>query len=812
MPNPVRIYVLHHPKSEVAAKLTDRIYDWFRLPSREGIPVYVRSAPEAEKDRPAMPARAPGEECLEYIVPLVDAHMVRDPVWHDYLRDIVKCAESEAENETQRMWGWKLFPVALDSTAFNLPAGVTRMNFIRHGVGQPPKVAVPEHPTPDEKKALDEYHSKETEETLKHLTEALAHDLNKRLFEKKAERFQIFISYARADGTDVPKALRNYIQGNTQCLVFFDENNIGFGQAFGKSIKSNVRGAMIVVNGDNYAERPWCRWEIQRFTEPRLLKLPPPKVGTANARQSMKVFQPVLVVDTTSGPKMSRIVPELAQAPVVRWKEDREMACFSALMREVVFGLREVMVAQTMTWGDLKSESAVVVNRLPGPVALAGLQTGPESPGGSGIITLHHPGHGLPLAELRLLERTFPRVRFKGFQDIESRTSSELKRAHREFEKAAREDSAAPLERKVIALSMAYHCEDLAALGYLPQHQDEALIYLLRPLVRLGVDLIYGGTPPQREPSSGTGVELMADRNITLTLLQLLSDERQVVEIDPSGNSDIPDSAQTSLLFNLSGWPQCESVTAADEATWINLCRIKRIMPADAGLPEWPGKTHEESDLPNPKPKPGFRRYRAKILSRMRQILADGFACPVPGALQRHVKPTAFVFVGGATDKFNGVMPGVMEEFLRAIQAKPAVPIYLMGGLGGATGVIARALLKGKCPPELTQGHYQKAQNAHEYRALLDELTDAERQEITRDFGKLWKIIQSGKGRLGAFFSNGLDDPENEELLETPDTSRAVELIWNGMSRVFLAEQAARSSPQPAAKKKSARSRRSPGK
>ncbi len=127
----------------------------------------------------------------------------------------------------------------------------------------------------------------------------------------------------------MPKALRNYIQGQTQCQVFFDENDIGFGRAFDESLESNVRGharAMIVVNGDNYADRPWCRWEIEKFTRPRVLSL-----QTGRGVQQgpcIQFFPPVLVVNAMSGPKMTRMVPELSQAPAVRWAEGREKACF----------------------------------------------------------------------------------------------------------------------------------------------------------------------------------------------------------------------------------------------------------------------------------------------------------------------------------------------------------------------------------------------------------------------------------------------------------------------------------------------------
>ena len=277
--------------------------------------------------------------------------------------------------------------------------------------------------------------------------------------------------------------------------MFFDENDIGFGHAFDESLEDNVSGharAMIVVNGDNYAERPWCRWEIEKFTRPRALSLQ--TGGGAQQGPCIQFFPPVLVVNAMLGPKMTRMVPELSQAPAVRWAKGHEKACFSALMREVVFGLRDVLVAQTMDANELKS--GLVVNRLPGPVALAQLLPGSALKDKQERTTLHHPGHGLPLAELRLLERTFPGVRFKAFRDINDNLPDEMACACHAMEQD--KDKEAPLRGKVIALSTAHHRADLAALGYLTQHQDEALIHLLRPLLRLGADLLYGGTPPKR--------------------------------------------------------------------------------------------------------------------------------------------------------------------------------------------------------------------------------------------------------------------------------------------------------------------------
>jgi hypothetical protein len=187
-------------------------------------------------------------------------------------------------------------------------------------------------------------------------------------------------------------------------------------------------------------------------------------------------------------------------------------------------------------------------------------------------------------------------------------------------------------------------------------------------------------------------------------------------------------------------------------------------------------------------------------MSRMREMLAEGFPCQVPGQPAREVRPSAFVFIGGALDVFKGIMPGVFEEFLHAVMSRPRVPIYLVGGLGGATRIIADALLAGgSAPPkELTQDHYSNAlaPNAAEYVALLAELSPAERKRVAKSFSELWRVIRRGHGAggLSRLLDNGLDDEDNRKLLSTDHTITAVTLIWKGMSRKFLAAKATKPS------------------
>lgn len=810
MENPVRIYVLYHPESTLSAPdgkpsvvkdLTDRVYDWFRLPSLDGIPVYVRSRPLLPEldpdgsptgeppDRPSLPyGMKAGRPVLEYIIPLVDAHMVRDPVWHDYLVDLAERCDASTKGEQPGFRG-VMFPVALDPTAFNLPSVVSRRNYIRHGMESDGGAGNHRSPTED------------AEETLKHLTEALARDLDHQIFRHESRpntRFRIFISYARADGSEIAKALRNYIQSQTQCLAFLDENDIGYGQPFDMILQSNVDDlarAMIVVNTDSYADRTWCRWEIDRFTRPH--RIGGQRLALNRQDTCVHFFHPLLVVDAVNGTRMTRVIPEMAQAPMIRWDERRARLCFSSLMREVVLGLRAVRVAQRELEQDKTSQTPILVNRLPGPVAIDRLlrehraSAGAEAPS---TCTIRYPGNGMSLIELRLLQKMFgetsPCVRFRAFQDLLPETKEQgrprnqaLTRMRKALEAVEKRGAdTLPLRNKVIAISTSYCNDDLASIGALEQHQDEALIHLLRPLLRLGADLSYGGIPP----TTASETQPSTIRNITSALLRLVSEERP--EEQTGANHDPGPSPRGPLLFNVCAWPGYLQVSAQDEAAWINSYRILRFTPERAGLPPWAGRTPTKDEVPPP----GYRRYVARVTSALRAQQGKGYDFRLPGGQQYKMRPAVFVFIGGRLSGFSGIMPGIMEEFLLA--ARTRKPIFLFGGMGGASGVLARALCtRGKMPrpKKLTLDYYRDQASSRKQDALkplLDELERGDPKPKQR-FDELWSLIQEHRhGDLGRLFKNGLSDSENRKLIRTLNTSEAVSLAWQGISRTFLKE------------------------
>jgi hypothetical protein len=183
-----------------------------------------------------------------------------------------------------------------------------------------------------------------------------------------------------------------------------------------------------------------------------------------------------------------------------------------------------------------------------------------------------------------------------------------------------------------------------------------------------------------------------------------------------------------------------------------------------------------------------FFALQAIVFSQMRRWLAKGFDCPIPRNATHAVKPAAFVFLGGKLSGFSGVMPGIMEEFLRVTEQK--LPVYLLGGFGGAAGIIAHALLtKARKPAALTAAFYSTSETP-DYKTMLEGFGKMDSQVFPgpdREFDALWKVIQDGR-EIGfpALLRNGLDAADNMELVTTTDTMNAVHLVWRGLNRLFF--------------------------
>lgn len=410
------VYVLWHPACTIGASLATAIYKWLRPGYGLGPEVMYRSSPAPGAPAGHLPLPLPFERRAhgptgsvmpsrrlvdsQVVIPLIDAHMVADPRWRYWLAELADAGKGSTRRPL-------FVPVALDPTAYNIPPELAQLNFLRPA-GLP--TAAPAQP--DE--ATGDVSSQTERSLLKQLTEALyAHfmgDLGQ-ASDPGATKISVFLSHAKADGTTPARGLRDYIYSQTQLAAFYDENDIAFGALFAKTLddklESSRTAAMIVVRSAAYFERPWCRRELAMFRRPR-------KWLELNGVEHWRLH-PVMVVDALQPGIRTRNIPELGNAPMMRWDEGADgmdEQIVTSLLRDALLANYHAALGRALP----AAPGSVVLNWLPDVVTLLQI---PALRNLEQEVQVYYPGRGLSGLELSLLENLFPLATFDSFDDVQ---------------------------------------------------------------------------------------------------------------------------------------------------------------------------------------------------------------------------------------------------------------------------------------------------------------------------------------------------------------------------------------------------------
>ena len=129
------MYVLWHPRCEPGEALANRIYGWLRPGNGLGPQIFYRCLPAPEAVPGGLPPPLPGESRsvpapspsaassnLQVVILLIDAPMIADPSWRYWIGQLAR--EHGGVNRI-------CLPVALDATAYNGPAALRALNFLR---------------------------------------------------------------------------------------------------------------------------------------------------------------------------------------------------------------------------------------------------------------------------------------------------------------------------------------------------------------------------------------------------------------------------------------------------------------------------------------------------------------------------------------------------------------------------------------------------------------------------------------------------------------------------------------------------------
>jgi hypothetical protein len=328
---------------------------------------------------------------------------------------------------------------------------------------------------------------------------------------------------------------------------------------------------------------------------------------------------------------------------------------------------------------------------------------------------------------------------------------------------------------RLIALSVSYERVPLLARGFGLEHLRELVILLARPLLRQGASLAYGGDWQERSD------------NFTYDLLRLVSAEQD----EAAEREELGDAAgvlPVGRLYNYSAWPHYLRVTPAIEARWINSCRIVRVDQEMAGIA--PDERIPDGDFD-----PGRDVARtprnvalnsAICLSAMRRIATDGISLTSPDVPRTESIPpvAARIVLGGKLSGYSGFMPGIFEEALLSLER--SIPLYLLGGFGGAAEAVANALLApagSPFPVEIEpdwQGRHtpnlEKLKNLRGPRPLPSGILDTD-----TGLARLAAAIGNARLNLPGALRTGLDIDETTELMRTRDMRRAAALVHKGL-------------------------------
>jgi len=298
---------------------------------------------------------------------------------------------------------------------------------------------------------------------------------------------------------------------------------------------------------------------------------------------------------------------------------------------------------------------------------------------------------------------------------------------------------------------------DLAALGYGVEHLNELTLAVARTLLHLRVgdapwSLAYGGD--------------LRPGGFTWNILNLAHAE---------------EAGGGPRLYSYLAWPSYLDLTKSDEAELINVCNFVRVTPEQAGFPGLPW------DQPRDDPALEDRSFVvARCLSAMRRLMTQGGAQVLDGGTAPPM--AARLILGGKVSGYRGAMPGLFEEFLLAWEQ--AVPIFVLGGLGGAAGVLGRAILAGEggpLPAEISldwQRHHTPA--LPELLACYARHPEVEQVEpLEALYARLAKAVTAARAELHsgseAPLRNGLTPAENRLLIQTEDPTEMRHLLARGL-------------------------------
>ena len=203
-----------------------------------------------------------------------------------------------------------------------------------------------------------------------------------------------------------------------------------------------------------------------------------------------------------------------------------------------------------------------------------------------------------------------------------------------------------------------------------------------------------------------------------------------------------------------SAWPLWRSLDAEERAEVASVATLVEV-DSPHGAPEQLPAARDRS--------PSDRFWAALALTKMRRQMNRDIG--------------ARVLLGGRVSGQAGLLPGVVEE--AALSVEDALPLFVVGGFGGAASLVGSAL-RGDPTPELSVDYQQNSTSGY-----TDLWEEAERRGARPDFGELREAL----AQYRQTDRNRLSPEQDDRLFVTSDTDEIVALLLRGL-RAIVRDQA----------------------
>lgn len=431
----------------------------------------------------------------------------------------------------------------------------------------------------------------------------------------------------------------------------------------------------------------------------------------------------VLMVDALQTGEV-RSFPYSGNVPTVRWqfRSDPRIDAQRVIDRAVLEALR--FKHNRVVLESTAEADEVVLATAPEALTLANKYTEETAE-----ITFLYPDPPLGREELQVLNHLRPKGRFLT-----------------PLTKLARWMRPADIQTITISIS---ESDDIRKFGLSSEHFDTLSDELHLYLILAGLKIGYGGALKGDFPPTS---------NFTLRLFELV---RAYSKLAEGVNSEPLKGA----ILNIAPWPLRLSYGDAEWKLFAgNIASYEEGPRPDLPWNDdqiFPSTLHGR-DLKADTPE---RRYAwARGLTAMRERITE--------------LSNARLLIGGKLEGYAGVVPGVVEEAWISLRQKQ--PLFVIGGLGGAARAISDQMLG------IERAEFSaiwEAKHVPDYLACID---------LYKQYGgEFYSLEQMGgyfnsfaKAGLSKALNNGLDDTENQELIESTDPQRIARLVLAGLSRL----------------------------